>query len=303
MPGQVGPNPFTFGGLTFATVDCPTELVIGTGEQSMAIQKTVGGGKVIHTTGFHPGTNTWRGTFHQPDIETNVATLTRFNVDGRERLATWKGQHYYGVVKAFIPKHRKGGNLVDWQLDVEISRAANGAFSPAGAAPSADAQISSLSDTVNVSAAAIQAGSASLSASTQALNATFASQLTNANLAISAATPTANAPATVIQSALTAVAAALGAASTLSAVLGAGSAPALSLNQAIAALTVISALLKTSQAQGTHQQQGGTVFETAVSRYGDLSRAYDLMRANGIVAGRLPGDVLSVYSLLPIASK
>jgi hypothetical protein len=132
MAGSVissGPNPFSIGGLTLVSIDCPTELRIGSGEQSMAVQRPVGGSKVVHTTGFHPDANTWKGVFHEPNVFASVETLRRFMVDGKERLVTWRTEQYYGVVSKFTPVYRKGGHVCDWQLDVEITRDTNGAFS------------------------------------------------------------------------------------------------------------------------------------------------------------------------------
>jgi hypothetical protein len=293
-----GPNPLTIGGLTLASIDCPSELAIGTGEQKRSVQTPIGGGKVVHLNGFVPDLNTWKGVLHQPDIATNVATLRRFAVDGKERLCSWSGEMYYGIVVRFHPNYRKGGNVCDWQIDMEITRAANGAFSPTAPQASVDERIGTLSDTVNVSTDAINAAAASQSATVQAMNADLQLSVKNATLALGDASPTATASPSAMAQALAAVSSALGKANAIVTALPVGGAGYLSASQMVAALSTIVGVLQATQVQAVHQQQGGSLFELAATKYGDLSRAYDLMRTNGISAPVL-SEALYDIALLP----
>jgi hypothetical protein len=303
--GQPGPNPFTFRGLTLNSIDCPRELSIGTGEQKMVQSPTVGGGLVTHIIGFYPDLNTWGGTLHQPGIQANFDIMQGWMVDGKEGLVTWKTQQYYGIVKKFTPNFRHGGNLCDWKLEVAITRAANGAFSLSPTA-SVDATVSTLFDTVNIANTIIQQSYGTTPIGATPTAAQSAAQNFNTSLgltsdAVTKASPLASANGKTIAAAQAAVS---GTQSTVPAMLSAfpaGSAEHISAAQINTALTVINGNLASTQTQASIQLQGGSLLALAATKYGDPSKAYDIMTANGLFSPTLPGSRSTNLKLPPLA--
>jgi hypothetical protein len=335
--GQPGPNPLSIGGNTFHSIDCPTELKIGTGEQKMAIAECVGGGKVVHITGFFPDANSWSGIFHQPNIDNNVALLRGFMLDGKERLITWKSEQYYGVVKRFDPTYKKGGNSCPWTLSMEITRAANGAFTPSSPQTSIDDTVAALLTTTGGANAqqiaalglpASQAGTLMSAASLGNLSPAqisavqFNNSYVSAVGAVQAATPLATASAASIMSAQQQIDEASAmlpstdvipqtqetAAQTLEeqarpGFYGAGPSASASIwtDQASAALSGVSANLGSVQSQSTTQVQGGSLFAIAATKYGDPRQAYSIMQASSLISPILPASVPTALSFPPLA--
>lgn len=301
--GQPGPNPLTFRGLTLNSIDNPKELVIGTGEHKMAVSLPVGGGKIVHTLGFYPDTNTWGGTLHQPGVEDNIAVMTGWMVDGKEGLLTWKGQQFYGIVRKFTPKRYRGGNVADWTLEVEITRAANGAFSIPTSPSQIDSNVAMLLSTISTANDTIQGAFPATTGTqtpAQQAAAAFNTSVNTMTSAIAAATPAASAAASAIAAAQTAV---TNTQATVPAMLSAfdqGSAPYIAAEQINTALSVVNANLGSVQSQNVIEQQGGSLFALASQVYGDPSQAYAIMSANGFTSTMLSGSAPTKIILPPL---
>jgi hypothetical protein len=285
MPGQ---NPFTIGGLTLESVDCPQELSIGTGEQKIVKIQTVGGGTSYYPTGFFPELNVIKFVLHVPNIDTVLATLRRFRSDALERLITWRTEQYYGMVRKVDHNFQHGGNSCQVALSVEVTRDNNGSFSPTAPIPSASAAISSLNDTAKVASLAIDSfakSNAATKAQLAALNTAYQASLIASEAALATALLT-RAPGDILAAAgsLQGTIAALG---PLTQLLPSSSSAFLSATQGAAALALISATLTTTQSKALQQQQGGSLWAVAATVYGDITQIENLMNANDDIASPL----------------
>jgi len=305
---RVGANPFSFGSLTFSSVDGPSSLGIGGGEQRMAVLEPVGGSKVVYATGWQPSVYEFSGSAYQPNIDTIVKTLRRYTLDGKERLVSWKGERYYGIGKTFpSPIYRNGGNRCDWRFGIEVTRDANGAFS--GSAPKksvddantsllagANANLTTISTTINANASAADAQTAAILASAQ-------SSFVASGYTLQRTTPSVNASASQITTAVNAISGSLGVAQQLAARFPSAHLAFVPAQAIIAALTVLGANLRSIQIQNVTQQQGGSFYAIAATKYGDVSRAFDLMTANGATSPRLVGDSVKDVILPPFSTR
>ena len=298
---STGPNPFTIGSLTFASVDGPSQLAIGGGEQRLSVAELVGGGRVIHTTGFQPELYEWTGTVGQPNVATVVSTLQAYCVDGKPRLMSWRDQKYNGIVRKFpSPIYRNGGNLVTWKVGVEITSDANGAFTTTNGA-SFDQANAQVLNSANSQFATMLAVTAPTDAQLQEQLAQMNPLLTNVNAAVAGATPVVNATTGQIAAALSSIGLALNFAKTLQAGYSSLDPAYVAAQGLVSSLELLSSNFSTSQVQSTVTQQGGSFFSLAATKYGDVTQAFALMAANGSSASRLPGSLASVIALPPIA--
>ena len=303
IPLRVGASPFSIGSVIFSSVSGPSSLAIGGGEQKMAVTELVGGGKVVYATGFQPTVYEFGGTLYQPEIDAAITTLRRYAVDGKERLVTWRSEKYYGIVKTFpAPVYSSGGNKCAWRIGLEVTRDANGAFSGVAPKPAIDDANTSLIAGANTNLTLVMATVPTTNAATTAaLNA----QLVNLNAvssSVAQAKPTISASLASITAARTAVTTALTSAQSLVASF-ASTHPGFVPSQAIVtALTVLAANLRSVQFQNVVQQQGGSMYVLAATRYGDITRVFDLMTANGSQSPRLDGSAVQTVILPPFSA-
>jgi hypothetical protein len=297
-----GEHPFVIGGLSLTVTSAPRELTIGAGEQKMAVHMLVGGGRVIHRTGFQPDICEFTGRARQPDISTIVQQLRRFSVDGKERVFTWRHEHYYGIVRRFSPTYQNGGNRLTWKIAIEVTRDKNGAFSPNAPIPSVDDANNALLETVTVSSNTIAGGIDSTDTTTQAASAANLQAVTATNNVLKQVTPLANASPTGISVASATIQQNISAAQSLVSKLDPLGVLYVPGQQLLSSLNLISSNMNFFQHQTITQQQGGSLYEIAATKYGDIDQAFNLMQANGIRAPRLPGTIVSTIGLPPLAS-
>lgn len=296
---NTGENPFTIGGLSLTVTSAPKELTIGAGEHKIAVHMLVGGGRVVHRTGFQPDLCEFIGKARQPDIDTIVQRFTRFAVDGKERLFSWKGQQYYGIVRRFMPTYESGGNRLTWKIGIEVTKDANGSFSPATPIRSIDDANAALLETVNVSSNTIAGGADPNDTTTQAAVTANNSAVTATNQLVSQVTPLANASQNGIAAAVATVQKNVATAQSLIARLDPLGPLYVPGQQMLSSLSLLTTNLNFVQHQTHQQMQGGSLFEVAATKYGDISQAFNLMRANGIATPRLPGCIVTSLGIPP----
>lgn len=299
---STGENPFVIGGLALTVTSAPREITVGSGEQKIVVHELVGGGRVVHVLGFQPDLCEFTGRARQPDIDTIVQQFTRFQVDGKERLFTWKDQQYYGVVKKFSPTYQNGGNRLLWKISIEVTRDANGSFSPTTPIPSIDDANAALLETVTTSSNTIAGGIDPTDATTQAASAANLQNVTATNNVMKQITPLVNASPSSISVALTTIQNNITSATSLVNRLDPLGSLYVPGQQLLSSLNLLASNLNFSQHQTVKIMQGGSLYELAATKYGDVEQAFNLMQANGIRAPRLPGVQVSSIGLPPIAT-
>ncbi len=301
---RVGPNPFSFGSVIFTTADGPSSLAIGGGEQKRAVAELVGGGRVVHATGFQPSIYEFSGTLNQPNIYSTIATLRRYAVDAKERLVTWKGERYYGILALFSsPIFKNGGNRCEWRIGLEVTRDANGVFSGVAPKASVDDANAKLLNGANANVMLVNANVAATDAQTTSILANTQASLIASGVAIQQATPSVSASAANLSGASNAITGSLAVAQQLAARFASTHGAFVPSQAIVAALTILGANLRSVQFQNVAQQQGGSLYALASTKYGDVSRAFDLMRANGVTSPRLSGNTLQTVVLPPFSPK
>ena len=293
LTGATTQTPFVIGGVSLTVPNSPSELGLGAGEQKEVVIELVGGGRVIQKMGAQPKPVTIQGTLYAPDIQTILPILHSYMVDGKDRLITWASESYYGSVKEFTPKYRNGGQLCDYTLVLEITKDANGAFSSA-LPSSVDSQVSTLSDTTTVSAAAIAAADASAPSLT--------TDAANVQIALNTTGPIGQASSTSISALLTTVQGALANATAYAGTLAESSPAFIAAKNLVTSLTLIADNVQGGQSQRTITVQGKSLFEIAAQYYGDPTKAFDLAAVNGLPGPQLSSVVSTSLRLPPYPS-
>lgn len=293
LSGAATQTPLVIGGVSLSVPNSPSELGLGAGLQKKAVTELIGGGRVVASMGAQPKPVTITGALWAPDIATIVPLLRAYMVDGKERLVSWASERYYAKVAEFDPKYRFGGQVCDYSIVLEITRDANGAFSISPTA-SVDTQVSTLSDTANVSASAIAAADASAPPLT--------ADAANVQIALDNTGPIGQASSADVASLLTTVQSALANATAYAGGLAQTASTYVTAQQYVTALTLIADNVQSGQSQRTIQVQGRSLFEVASQYYGDPSKAFDLAAVNGLAGPLLSGVVSTTLRLPPYPS-
>jgi hypothetical protein len=287
----VGPPssvPLTLGAVTFLAGECPDTLPIGGIEQEIATTRLAGGGEVNQPMGGFAKDVTWQGKFWAGNVAPRVRTLQGYTADGVARLISWGPERYYCVVKDFVPPYHHQF-FAEYQITVKITGDANGVLTNRSAA-SVEQQLGGLSDSANVSASAIAAADASAQ--------TLQVDVSNIKLQIESVGQIAQAPQSSIAQLLATVSTALAKAGAYADALPVGSAMVVAAQRYIAALSLIQTAVTNGQAQRTIQVQGGSIYDVA-AQIGDVTRAFEIMRLNGLPSPQLPESVATLLRVPP----
>lgn len=94
------------GDFKFSSFEIPDHIDFG-GEQSLAIHKLVGGGRVIDSMGRDNAPLIWSGLFLGENALVRARYLDRLRVEGKPLLLTWDELSFYVVIKSFIPSYER----------------------------------------------------------------------------------------------------------------------------------------------------------------------------------------------------
>jgi hypothetical protein len=270
-----GVDPLTVGPVTFNSIECPAKLPIGAITQTIVEKQLIGGGKDTQSLGAQPKDVQWSGSFFQPNVDNRVETLQSMAKDGKEYQLTWRRQRYFCKVKDFTPGFRNA-NYCEYEITLCITRAANGALSSV-APVSVDSQVSALTSSLQSQNAVIAAADPTGSQSFQSL-------LAKVQAGIIAAGPIAQLTGSSVQGMLADVSSALSAVQSYGQNLTDGTPQFVATQQIISSLILLQKNIAQGQSQNTIRVQGASIFEIAVLAYEDVSQAFTLMQANGMVS-------------------
>lgn len=267
-----GKNPVKFGNITFSTEECPDLLPIGAAEQMVAAHNLPGGGKILNKYGNKPKDVSWTARFWGPNIWPRVQQCRAYQVNGTEELFSYWNELYYGVMTSFDPGYKGGYN--EYQITVQITRDANGAFTIASAT-SLDQQVAALQgQMISVNSDILSLDDAGATA--------FQSYLKQVQSSIAAASPIAKSPASLVQNVISAIAAAHLAVGVYQASLNETLPQFISTIALGSTLTSLQNLITSGEFPATASIQGGSLFGLATAQYNDPSQAFAIAAANGL---------------------
>jgi hypothetical protein len=277
-----GPDALTFGNVAFTSEECPSHLPIGCGEQITSVSELVGGGRVVATFGAQPQPVTFSGTFWNVNILPRVTLLRSYHVSGSEQLLTWNNESYYGILKKFT-KDDKDSNRCPYELTIEITKDANGAFSNASPT-SVDNQVGALNTAAT--------GYYNTLLSDDSDTAAWGGNWDGLQSALQQASPLSQASpaaATSIANTITSLSSQVKSyVSTLSQI----DPKIVPATQFLNALTLISKNVIQGQAPRTVDVSGDTLTTVALKYYGDVSLGMAIAQANGLSRVKLAAGVL-----------
>jgi hypothetical protein len=265
--------PLSLGGITFFTDECPEKFPIGAVEQMIVTHNLPGGSVINQNFGAKPKDVTWTGRFFEPNVEDRVEQLRLYQVSAQEILLSWRHEQYYVYIKDFDPGYMGGYN--EYSITVTVTRDANGALAVSNTV-TIDQQVSALQQQAIAQNQAIMTIDPVGSAAIQPALAAVQAAITNAlPLAVNGASA-----ATVIGAAIVGANSAI---SEYQASIG-ESAPQYANTVALgSALTLINTNILRGQSAASATLQGGNLFATAVLAYGDVSQAFPLAAAAGLI--------------------
>lgn len=287
-----GATPLSIGGVTFGSGEVPETLPIGGVEHRVVVTELEGGGRVVASMGAQPTAVSWSGAFWMsPNIDAKIKALRLYAVAGGEILLTWHTESYYCKIKKFTPSY-KHVNRATYEIEVEITRDANGALTnPSG--QSVDEQVNALMGTATTSASQILA----VDASPQALAAV--GPLPTIRTGLNATGPLAQAGSNASSSLLSTVEAAVAQATAYAGTLTWANQQFVAAQQLVSSLRLIASSVKSGQSPLSIIVQGRSLFDVAAQYYGNASRAFDLMSANGLSSPQLSSLAQTTLRLPP----
>ncbi len=289
MVVRPGKYPLSLGSVTFSTEETPQKLSIGSGDQQLVVHFLPGGGRIVQDFGNSAAEVTWTGRFFGPNIAPRVQQLRTYRISGQPQTLSFKSERYLVKIKSFDPGYRGGFN--EYKITCVVIQDQNGAFSVASTT-SVDQQVAALqsqAQTQNNAIIAIdQTGSAS-----------YQQSLTNLQASIAQYTPLASNVVPGATAILTQLAEAVGAVTTYQSSISSTSEQTPYVVGLLASLNAIGANVQSSQAIATVQTIGGDLFTVAATQYGDVSQAFNLAAANGLVHPLLPSTVVQTIAIPP----
>lgn len=285
-----GGNPLTIGPVTFNSDECPSELPIGALESKLSVTEFLGGGRDVQFNGAQPKAVAWKGTLWQPLISERKNTLRAMMVSGQEFALTWMDERYFCKIKSFTPTANHA-NRCPYEIEVEITRASNGALSNA-TVPTVDQQVSALTANLQQQNSTIVAADPTGSASLQSpLNAAIA--------AIAQASPIAQLVAPQLTSLIATLTTASTAVSTYLGTISEGASQYVATAQLLSSLNLIVTNVQRGQVSRSVRVQGLSLFELAAQFYGEPSYAFALAEVNGLPSPQTSRLVPQIIALPP----
>lgn len=292
--GQVpGMTPLSIGGVTFNSSEAPERLPIGAVEQMVVTKTLPGGTRVVAAFGPSAKTVSWSGKFFDVFVGPRIRQLRLYAVSGQPQTLVYNNEAYFCVVKEFTPTYMAG--YAEYEITVEIVSAQNGALAVASPV-TIDQQISALNDQANNANNTIVAADPTGSAVYQA-------QLTNAQSQIQQNTPIAQNVVSAALYAVPAIQSAIAAISGYGAGLSSSGTLFANVTTLIASLTAISANISRGQSATSTTIQGGSLFGLAALHYGDVTQAFTLATANGLISPFISGAQQTLVTLPPLLGK
>lgn len=276
-----GKTPLSIGDVVFATQECPNKLSIGAAEQMLAVHDMPGGSRVVNAFGNKFKDVTWEGHFWDQNISIRVQQLRLYQVSGVEIPVSFGDEKYYCIVKDFDPGYLGGYN--EYSITLCITRDNNGQFTVASST-SIDTQVQALQSAAIAQNVAVQAVDPTQSGG-------FQSALTNLWAVIAAAQPLAQNIVSGGQGILQAAATAIEAVQTYQALVGEVAQQYPNVVALISALQLITDNVSRGQSPQSVAVIGGDLFGIAAMQYGDVTQAFSLAAANGLISPYLPSGI------------
>lgn len=98
-----GGGAVTLGPFTFNDTEVPEKLAYGS-QQVLAVQKMLGGARVVNTLGQDAGDIKWSGTMRGPDQAQRVNTLVQMASSGQIFPLAWADEYQQVVIRSFQPQ-------------------------------------------------------------------------------------------------------------------------------------------------------------------------------------------------------
>jgi hypothetical protein len=294
----------TLGDFTFQGWEIPERIPFG-GEQDLAVQKLIGGARVIDATGWQPHDLTWSGRFQGKGALARARLLEGLFRAGKPLTCSWSELSYLVVPHNFTADFERFYQL-PYSLTLTVVK-------PLATAAPKQAAAKSLNDQVKADMTTAQALAAKIA------NNPLSAAMGTLNTAISKVSSFANAAQSTINSVLAPLAAVQGQVSTLIASVGntlqnvttvGGLIPGNPLSQMTAKLTEqvtamtqapdlyglssvldrISTNIQAGSAAGaTVTMAGGDLYHLASKVYGDVSAWTDIAQANNLTDPLIAG--------------
>ena len=281
----VGPNPISFRGVTFASIEHPTSFNIGTREQKLTIAELPGGSRVVRAYGPQLADVVLNGRLFDTNVAQKISALQGYADDGQEGLLSWSSERYYAIAHRMTP-----GYIHDYRATFElvltITRKATQDSPGLG---SADQQASN-----HYASAYTQLGAL---ASTQTVTIPpitypqLSQSVTAVGTGLASTGPLNLASSSALGSLKSTIGAAILAARQYAPSLGTSGTGASAIGRMINSLSILKQISASSQTVDTVSLRGGSLFDLCASRYGDVSRVPAVMALNNLASPILSNAV------------
>lgn len=98
----VGGSAVTLGPFAFDDTEVPQKLPYGI-QQTLAVQKMIGGARQVNTLGPDPKDIQWTGTMRSADRASRAATLAQMTASGKTFPLAWGQEYLEVVIRSFTP--------------------------------------------------------------------------------------------------------------------------------------------------------------------------------------------------------
>ena len=107
------------GDVTFQGITAP-EVISWGGDQALAVQKLIGGARVIDAMGRDDAPLTWDGIFMGANALSSAQYLNGMRVAGKQVDCLWGGLSFTAVIKSFKAEYRFAGFHIPYSITLEI---------------------------------------------------------------------------------------------------------------------------------------------------------------------------------------